>query len=177
MLKKLIHITALSAACLSTAFAGNFYAGPSIIYQTVSADGIGYNGAAPRLTLGYQDMLSQRVYAAAEIFSNPTTFKIYNNPNNVGSLRVTYSYGISVLPGVNLDNTIIGYVRLGVIKTRFDNLNVVKSGAQYGVGLHWLMTDVWSIRGEYSYTKYKSITNIGHPDANTYSIGLMRTFA
>jgi outer membrane immunogenic protein len=177
MLRKLLSAACLFLAGLSSAFADSFYVAPSIVYQTFAASGIGYNGIAPRLTLGYEDMLTPLFYAAAEIFSNPTTFKVYNNPTNLGSLRATYSYGASVIPGVNFDNTIIGYGRLGLIRTRFDNLGKVKSGAEYGLGVQWLINCSWSARAEYSYAKYNNITNIGHPDSNTYMIGLMYRFA
>lgn len=177
MLRRLLGTAALFTSMLSTAFAGSFYLAPTIIYQTMSASGIGYNGMAPRLTVGYEDMLTPVIYTGVEVFSNPTTFKTYNNPNNLGSLRATYSYGASILPGINFDNTIIGYGRLGIIRTRFDNLGKVKSGTEYGVGLQWNLNDLWSARGEYDYTKYNNIANIGHPSSNTYSIGLMYRFA
>jgi len=183
MLRKLlytaiIYVLSLAVANAGSLCPGSFYVAPTIVYQTMSLPGIGYNGIAPRLTLGYEDMLTPVIYTAAEIFTNPTTIKVYNNPNNMGSLRVTYSYGASILPGISFaDNVTVGYIRLGVIKTRFDNLGKIRSGFQYGVGVKWGLNDLWSVRGEYSYTKYNNIVNFGHPDSNTYSIGLMYSFA
>jgi opacity protein-like surface antigen len=175
ILRKAFCVAGLFFCGLPAALAG-FYVAPTIVYETLSVPGIGYNGVGPRLTLGYEDMLTQLIYAGAEVFTSPTTFKVYNNPNNIGSLRITYSYGASILPGFNIDNTIVGYVRLGLVRTRFDNLGVIKSGTQYGVGVQWILTDLWRARFEYSLTKYNNIANIGHPDGNTTSIGLMYRF-
>lgn len=177
MLRKALGVTALFLTGLSTAFAGNFYMGPAVVYQAIAVSDVGYNGVSPRLTVGYEDMYTEYLYGAAEIFTSPTTFTIYSNPNNIGSARITYSYGASILPGFNFDRTIIGYVRLGYIRSRFDNLGSVEGGVQYGAGLHWALTDIWSVRGEYSYTKFHNIAPIGHPDMNSYSIGLTYRFA
>jgi opacity protein-like surface antigen len=176
MLRKAFCVTALFLTGLPASFAG-IYLGPAIVYDTVSVPGIGYNGIGPRLTLGYDDMLNERLYAGAEVYTSPTTFKVYNNPNNIGSLRITYTYGASILPGINFDNTIIGYARLGVVRSRFDNLGVVKSGTVYGLGIQWVLTDLWRARFEYQLTKYNNITNIGHPDGNTTMVGLMYNFS
>jgi len=177
MLRKALLTTACLLTVLPPAHAGYFYLGPTIVYQTMSVNNAGYNGIAPRMTLGYEDMLTPVIYTGVEIFSNPTTIKVYNNPSDQGSLRVTYSYGASLLPGINFDNTIVGYGRLGLIRTRFDNLGQVKSGVEYGVGIKWMLNDLWSAKGEYTYTKYNNINPMGHPSSNTYSIGLLRIIA
>lgn len=176
MLRKLLSAACLFVAGLSTANAGSFYLAPTIVYDAISVPGIGYNGIGPRLTLGYDDMLTERIYASAEIFTSPTTWKVYNNPNDFGSLKTTYSYGGSLIPGISLDGTIIAYGRLGVIRTRFDNLDTVKNGVQYGIGVQWLLSCPWSLRAEYSYIKYREISNIGHPDTNSYMLGLLYRF-
>lgn len=176
MLRKLLCATVLFFTGLSTAWAGSLYLGPEIVYQALAVNDIGYNGVSPRFSLGYEDMFTQYIYGAAEIFTSPTTATIYNNPNNFGSLRITYSYGASILPGISFDGTIIGYGRFGYIRTRFDNLGKVEGGVQYGLGLRWVLTDLWSARVEYSYTKYQNIAPIGHPDMNSYMLGLTYRF-
>jgi len=175
MLRKSICIAGLYLAGLSSACA-SVYLAPEIVYRAISANNIAFNGVSPSLALGYDEMLSERFYAGVEVFDNLATIKIYNNSNNFGSLRTTYSYGASILPGINFDNTIMGYLRIGMIRTHFSNLNVNKSGAQYGLGIQWAISGPWSARLEYAYTKYSDISNIGHPTANQFSIGLMYHF-
>jgi hypothetical protein len=176
MWRKMVCIAGMGLCSAGAAHAG-LYLAPTIVYESISVPDVGFNGVGPRLTLGYQDYIYNQITGAAEIFASPSVFSVYNNPNNNGSLRITYAYGASFLPGYNFDNSIIGYLRIGIIRSRFDNIGVIRSGGQYGMGIQWVLTTDWSARVEYAYAKYNNITPLGHPDESQYSLGLMYRFA
>ncbi len=178
MLRKILFRAAfLFLAGLSPVYAGDFYLGPSILFQSLSVPGVGFNGiSAPRITAGYEDMLTQNFYGAAEVFGTPATIKVWNGSDKDGSLRITYDYGVGILPGINFDNTIVGYGRLGYIRTRFSNMGKIKGGVQLGLGIQWVLTDVWSARLEYTHTRFHDIAPIGHADMNSFGIGVIYRF-
>jgi opacity protein-like surface antigen len=174
MLRKLACALCLVGA--SSAYAGAVYLGPSVVYESITTANAGFGGIGPRLSLGYEELVTDKIYFAGEVFANPATFKLFNNPAPKGSLRVTYSYGGSVLPGYNLDNTIIAYGRLGFIRSRFSNVDEVKGGFQYGLGLQYVISEYWSVRGDYTRTTYSSINFLGDPKSDQYMAGLMYRF-
>jgi hypothetical protein len=172
MFRRFLATMGLSVGCLSSAFAG-IYMGPLVSYESIKAGGASYEGYAPRLTLGYGDYVRDAVWLAGELLAGVGTINHNYNPSPTVSLKTSYSYGASILPGVGLDNTLLAYGRIGVMRTRFSNLQQVQNGYQLGLGLQAKLTDVWNMRAEYSNIKYRSMAGVGRPTADQYSIGLV----
>lgn len=171
------RIIAIGMMCVATeAWAGSFHIGPMVEYDSFSKGNARFLGIAPHFTFGYSDLVVDCFVLGAELFAGPKTFDFKNSPTNTVSLRTTYNYGASLIPGYIFDNVVMGYLRLGGIRTRFDNLSTVKNGLETGIGMEWLMDMNWSIRGEYDYIRYTSINGVGTVKADVFAIGLKYTF-
>src|SRR5579862_2281150 len=105
-----------------------FYAGPTLQYTNIYVRKFKYQGLSPRLTVGYGGMTNNVLYLAAEIFGTAVTASLKNHPAPAGSLRTSYSYGASLLPGYLLDDVWMLYARLGYITSRFVNVSKTKAG-------------------------------------------------
>lgn len=158
------------------ALAGSFYMGPLVQYSSMSKNGASYQAVRPNLSVGYGEQLNNSFYLAGEVFAGPRSFAVKNSPSSTVSLRTTYNYGASILPGYLIDNVVMVYARLSVMKTRFDNLGVIKRAYSYGGGLEGCLTPNWSLRGEYNYATYDSIGGVGRIKDGQYAIGLKYTF-
>ena len=182
-MRKKERILALLAGGLlafpSWVLAGCIYMGPEAVYTTMNKGHAGFEGITPRLILGYGDALTGSFYLAGEIFGGLKTISIRNHPSKVLSLRTTYQYGASIIPGYIFDNVFMGYARFGVLSTHFENIEngTTKQGWTGGLGLEAALTPSWSIRGEYDYTKYMKINTIGHIYAGQFILGLKYTFS
>lgn len=122
--------------------------------------------------------------------------------NYTANIQVQSNYGVSLLPGIKLNNATLLYVRLGYnwanIKVKEtvgtdlyasvpnDTLsNTVTStsdsdtvgGFNYGLGVESTFYDNWSIRAEYSHTDFDSFTsdynNKYEPADNQFMLGLI----
>jgi opacity protein-like surface antigen len=99
------------------------------------------------------------------------------------SFEVNSNYGISVLPGIKLNNATLMYVRLGYNWANVEsnvtiganmaaapnpalNQGVYRSasgsdtigGFNYGLGIESTFADNWSVRAEYSHTDFNSVS-------------------
>lgn len=179
MLRTLWLIGTIFLASLTTAFAAppSFYIAPFIEYQGISVSHIDFNGMTPRMSLGYGGAIQEsQIYLAAEIFGSPRGVSLHNHKGNTPGLKPKYSLGASLLPGLYLDETILVYARLGIVSTRFDNLDLSRKGYQAGIGLETNISGCWDIRGEYVFTSYDSITGIGSPKGDEYALGVLYKF-
>jgi hypothetical protein len=70
---------------------------------------------------------------------------------------------------------LLGYLRLGVIGTRFRNLGGSQWGYEGGFGLEASITDSWNIRGEFDWIGYRSIAGI-KPNEQLVSIAVIYKF-
>jgi len=172
MFRRLLAIIGISVGCLTSASAG-VYMGPLVSYESIRAGGASYEGFTPRLTLGYSDYIRDSLYLAGEILAGGATINHNNGPSATASLKTSYSYGASIIPGVALDRTIMAYGRAGVLKSRFSTLRKTRSGLMLGLGVQIRLTDTWETRAEYDNTKYQSISGVGSPNADQYSLGLV----
>jgi opacity protein-like surface antigen len=179
IMKKIALISSILAASISTAaIANGVYLGPSVLVKHISASHSSYNGLNPRLSLGYGDMMNESFYLAGEIFAAPITATFSDiHRNGAQSTKITRSFGASIIPGMLLNEQLIGYLRFGVISSKFSGPNVTKTGGQIGFGLQGALTETISLRGEYNYTAYKKISGLGSPKTNEVGIGLMFKFA
>lgn len=181
MFKRSLVLSLLCLTCLPIAYAGytpSFYVGPTVMYQGISSKNIDYMGITPRLSVGFGGVVNDSfVYLGAEIFGSPKGASIHNRKDGTPGLQPKYSVGASFIPGYYLDDVMLLYARLGVIDTKFDNLDASRWGAQAGIGIEASLTRSWSVRGDYTYTSYRTVKNyIGSPKASEYAIGLLYRF-
>ncbi len=111
--------------------------------------------------------------------------------------EVGTSYGISLLPGLRINDASLLYVRLGYNEARFkgrdsvtvDSVNVFstskskwRGGFIYGLGLESAFYQNWSVRTEFNHTNYGSFTNDVSgvkysPSDNQFMVGVNYHFA
>jgi len=181
-LKKLASCLLASGLLLSSATAalansgGVFYLAPALQYISLYVGSNKYQGISPIITAGYGGMVNSVIYLAGEIFAIPATATINNNPNQNGSLRTSYGYGASLLPGYYFDDSVMGYARLGYIVARFENFHTTKAGYEVGAGVDIGWTANISFYGEYDFAKYRTLENVGAPKAGIYTLGLKYKF-
>ncbi|HSW71331.1 MAG TPA: outer membrane beta-barrel protein, partial [Gammaproteobacteria bacterium] len=146
--------------------------GSIINYTTAPAV---YNGLEGTLFGGY-GWLWDQVYGGLEIFVQDSV-AITNNTSALGSAKSTWGYGLSILPGYLLTDNVLGYLRLGVARTRFSTGNSTVTGGQLGLGLDTALCNNWDLRGEYVYSFYNSLSNHGgSPKSQQFNLGLIYKF-
>lgn len=173
-MKKSILASAILLTSLSIpAFAANFYVGPTIFAEHITGSHSHVDGVHPRLSVGFSGIIEEDYYLAAEVFAIPTsaTFADSHSANTV-SVKIDHSFGLSLLPGIMLTDDLLGFLRLGVIQSRFDGISASKTGGQVGAGLQTQLTKSWDLRGEFIYTEYKSSPTIGTPRNREVGIGV-----
>ncbi len=199
MFKKLLVANVILALTTGAAFAAN-YKGERENYKDVVAPCPGYNPpVAPYLGLGigvrtnwssvsrvfegfngnvaagYGGMVNPSWYLAGEIYVNGTIkIKDYEFPEN--SVRSTWDVGLSIIPGFKVNNDVLGFVRLGVVRTRFSKISENETGGVVGIGGQTNLMDNWDVRAEYDYSYYGHTKLAGHPQSNAVNVGLIYRF-
>lgn len=133
-----------------------------------------FKGLEGTLSLGYA-MLNSSFYLGSEIFAQHDA-QLQNYRNNSASLKTTWGYGLSVIPGFILADTIMGYLRVGVINTHFEASGGTITGGQVGVGLQAAVAENWDIRSQYVYSFYESLSDLAAPRSDDFSIGFIYKF-
>lgn len=135
----------------------------------VNTDGNGgfFRGLPFMLSAGYGGSVNSNFYLAGEIFSTLFTPSL----DDKGSVKSTYNYGISVIPGFTVSDHVMTFLRLGIVKTHFSQSNSLKTGAQFGVGLQTNLSQTLDLRGEYNYIRYN-----GSLIGDQFSLGLIYKF-
>ena len=168
--------------CLAMLFtnlthAGSFYLYPSALLQSITAEDSSYRGVSPRLGVGYGTILGQSFFLAGEAGAMVGTAILSNNIGDTGiSLRVNRAYDFSLLPGMLFSEGTMGYLRLGVSSSNFTGPNEKVTGGILGVGLQLNVINCWFIRGEYFYTAYGPVSDLGNPVSDTFALGVVYTF-
>lgn len=170
-LKKAVICGAFFTCVISTAHAG-LYIGPTLLVRDTISSNSTVRESGLRLSLGYGDFVAPSFYLAGEAFAIPGSILLKNNTSYGTSVRNTYSYGASLLPGIPVTDSVLGYLRLGVVETRFSSASVTAAGGQVGLGLQTGLTCDWDLRMEYTYTMYRSVSNAGTPKADWFGLGL-----
>jgi outer membrane immunogenic protein len=140
-------------------------------------------GAVGGLFGGYGQYLTDLFYLGGEVFVNTSgASSSYNIATGGGSLgagsynaqaSVGTSWGLAVLPGVKINNSTLGYLRLGYNSANLKGqesftlggvtTSASKSGWRgafaYGLGMETAIVDNWSVRTEYTHASYNSFTN------------------
>ena len=135
-------------------------------------------GFAGGLFVGFGQYFSDIMYFGAEAFGNwsgaSTSWSAITPDENFHStVKGQGNYGIHLIPGIKLNNYALGYLRVGYNYARFytseyGNLGGIgysahkgswKGGWAAGVGIEAAIYQNWSVRGEYTYARYKSLNN------------------
>jgi len=176
MFKKMLMASAILATTSTVVLAsGAPYLGASVgIVDNTSSQG-SFRGVPLTVNAGYGVTMNQNLYLAGEIFGVLGTSTLDNNSIST-SLKTTYGYGASFIPGFMLSDHTMAYARLGVVKSRFTNAGKTVTGGQAGLGLQTSLTQNWDLRGEYDYTSYKKFSGVS-TKADAFNIGLVYKFA
>ena len=171
-MKKLLMALAM-LVCSLNSWAGSIYFAPSLFMQKITSQLDNVRETYVRMAAGYWDVIDC-FYLAGEVFLIPGSYTMYEF-NNVRSqsARTTYAYGVSFLPGLLLTETVSVFLRGSYIATRFWGPDVMKNGGEFGVGLQSDLTKNWTLRGEYIFTAYSSLSYLGSPKSDLFGIGLI----
>ncbi len=171
-MKKLLATLLLALFSLN-GFAGSLYFGSSLYLQATTSQEDNFRATFLQFAAGYWDAFDC-FYLAGEVFIVPFTLGISEtNTFRPESASTTYQYGLSLLPGLLLTESVVAYLRAGYVATRFWGLDATKSGGQFGVGLQSDITHNWSLRGEYTFTAYSGVSAIGSPRTDQFGIGFI----
>lgn len=203
MIKKLLVASAILAASVTTVYAnGAPYVGASVGVNASQfqwkdnatyKNNLGNQNLAGKIFGGYGGNINPNFYLAGELFGDftSTAAKAKTTDNIATNVQLTqkYGYGVSVIPGVMLNNATMAFARVGIVRTRFDaqqssvvaanSQNHMMTGGQMGVGLQTCVAPNLHVRGEYDYTQYGSATFAGNkmsPRNGQANVGLVYTF-
>lgn len=133
-------------------------------------------GAGPIVAGGFGGVVANKWYLAGEIFVDGV-IKIHDFAVTALSLQNTWDYGISFIPGYKINNSVVAYLRLGAIRTYWNEQNAYTTGGQGGIGLQTNMFDNWDFRGEYVYSYYAKTNNVSNPQTQALNVGVICRFA
>lgn len=180
MFKRILTISSLFAATFSTCFAeftGHFYIAPTLYYQSIfNSDDTRYEGIAPGASLGYGDAVYPWLNLAAELFATFESVSLNNKAQLGISLKPRYNWGGSVVANLPFDEQVSFLLRLGLLSTKFQKIEVSKTAWQVGAGLVVNMSCNWDFRAEYDYLMYGRIENVGAPRAGMIAVALVYSF-
>jgi len=162
---------------------------------------------------GYGQYFNEWYYLAGELFVNTSGASTSTTTTHVNTLigtssvytkvSVGTSWGVSLLPGLKLNDASLLYVRLGYnqadIKGQASGVvtslgvgstskTTWRGGFNYGLGLESTFYPNWSVRTEYTHTNYGSFSNSAvvaagstsasySPSDNQFMLGLIYHFA
>lgn len=173
MFKKLLIASAILATTSSLAFAEAApYIGAGLGVTNNTSSSSSFRGVTGTVMGGYGATVNQNIYLGGEVFGTGFTTVLDNNTKNSPSLRTTYGYGASFIPGLMLSDHTMTFVRLGAVRTRFSNLNSTSTGGQLGLGMQTNITQNWDLRGEYDYTSYGKVSGISTV-SDQFNLGLV----
>ena len=169
-----------SAPCPSYSFAAGPYLGLSLGNRTnYTGSPTVFKGLDGILSLGYAGMVTPSFYLAGEVFGLATgNIKdlTYTFGTTTSSAKSNWSYGADLIPGYMITDYVLGYLRAGVVTTRFNGQGSTKTGGQLGLGGQTSLTTNWDLRGEYVYSQYGRVSGIGKVSADQVNLGLVYKF-
>lgn len=126
--------------------------------------------------IGYGQYVTDMFYIGGEIYGNgsgaevKSSFGDDSEASAYHKVQVNANYGVALIPGVRLNDTSLGYLRLGWnwanIKVTnnansndgdYHNSNThTANGFDLGIGIETLVYDNWSVRTEYNHTWFSN---------------------
>jgi opacity protein-like surface antigen len=138
----------------------------------------GISGESAGILGGYSQNFGEKFSLGAEGFLEDSVVRTANKSTDaVGTtvkMRMTYSYGASVIPGYQIATDTVLFVRAGLVRTHFALTQAVPAssssstaantvtGGQAGLGLALSLSKILALRGEYIYSGYQSFTAYGN---------------
>jgi opacity protein-like surface antigen len=176
MLRKLLIASAIAAVSTQVAFAtGAPYIGAALGSKVNTSTYVNFRGVPINIMAGYGATIGEGIYLGGEVFSTVTDAEVTDN-----GLKSTFAYGVSIVPGLFLSDHTMGYVRAGIMRTRFSPSglgNVTVSGGQFGLGIQTNLMQNWDLRGEYDYDAYGSISGLsGNPRGDDFTLAILYKF-
>ena len=158
------------------------------------------------LFVGYGQYFSDYYYLGGELLGNynnnsQTLLSANDSAGNSEFLtgKAKGTWGISLLPGIKMNETTLGYLRLGYDWTNFQlnssatvagvgsfssSKSSTQGGFDFGLGLETLVYQNWSVRTEYNHVWYSSINSSSgstsgsmSPSDNQFMLGAVYHFA
>lgn len=182
MLKKFLLVGSVLAVSVNVACANPApYIGAGLgitTNTTTSGSHFGsYRGVPFNVFAGYGGNVNESFYLAGEVGGTVGNATLNDN----GTLKTSYSYGASVIPGVMLSDHTLAFGRVGVVGTHFSSLDTTRAGAQFGLGMQTSLTQNLDLRGEYDYTAYKNVNALrfndsSNPRTDAFNLGLVYKF-
>lgn len=157
-------------------------------YQTLNA-----TGPVGGIFVGIGKYFTELFYLGIEAFANESgadtrvnsTAELPPYANHFLNYRTKASWGVSLLPGIRIIDTALGYLRFGfngahleaTERATFDGFNYAQNNKHtgtaftFGLGLETLIRDHWSLRTEYTHACYSSFrmrsrVTLNHPTDN-----------
>jgi len=171
-------------AAVSThfSFGGGPYLGLNLGLRTnYTSNPVAYKGIEGSLTAGFGILVKNGFYIAEEVFVGDGA-KLQNYPDSAESSKSSWSIGLSILPGYLILDNLIGYLRLGVVKTHFSS-DGSNNGGQVGLGFESALSENWDLRGEYIYSFYQASSScstqpgeLGSVKSDQFNLGLIYKF-
>jgi opacity protein-like surface antigen len=175
MFKKLLIATAILATTSGIAAANLSvpYLGASLGVNTLTAsNGVSYRGVPITVFGGYGAVVSQAIYLGGEVFGTLGTSTLNNNNSVSTSLKTSYGYGVSFMPGYVLTDRTMMFLRAGLVRSRFSSIDANSTGAQLGLGMQTNLLQNWDVRGEYDYTSYNKVGGV-KPKSDLFNLGFV----
>ncbi len=150
----------------------------------------GRSSAMGSIFAGYGSMLNANLYLGGETLASLANtggpYQTFMTPGGAmpASIKQTYSYGLSILPGVVVGQGTMLYFRGGMVRSHFQvragnttyNQTLNLNGKQLGVGIERAYTSNVDVRLEYAYTRFNSVSSLGSsfsPRNNQLMLGLL----
>jgi len=169
---------------------GSFYAGVGVSrdftryeINTHDHDGrvdVGDSGWDGHLYAGYGMTFQDHYYLGGEVFGAYSSNKV-GVPGD--DMRLKYSFGISLLPGVKLSDSTMLYTRIGWVNSKFEGPGFDRSrnGVQLGVGFETMVANNVSARLEYDWARYQRFSAAGfgagaRPEVNVVNLDVSYHF-
>lgn len=155
--------------------AAGTYVGISGAVQDIVSNSATYRAFLPGLFIGYAASYDHDYYLAGELSGTAAATLNNNYVNRDDSMRMTPKFAVSFIPGVFFSQDALGFLRIGFAEGNLSELSTWRPGVLAGVGLETAMSPCWSVRAEYTYTAFTSVST-GTPRSDEFTIGFKYAF-
>lgn len=175
-MKKHSLLSLLAIAFVSPNFcAAGTYVGMSGAVQDIVSNNATYRAFLPGLFIGYQTVVDHDYYFAGELSGTAAASLTNNYVNRDDSMRMTPKFALSFIPGIMFSQDAMGFLRIGLAEGNLSAQSTWRPGFLAGIGLESAITPCWSVRAEYTYTVFSSVTT-GTPRSDEYTVGFKYSF-